>query len=96
MNSQMVGMAKIMVGASWLFAVACFFFPLYDAEIGAFGRLLFWALVGVHTLECIAFAGTLRKTDRPFAYELVQTFFFGVIHFGTVKQSLIEKEAAEG
>ncbi len=46
---------------------------------------LFGVLAVVHTIECIAFLGVLRKSARPLAENLWQTFLFGIIHVSIVR-----------
>ena len=91
MSSQVISLARFSIAMAWLFAAACFFFPLYDMGIGEVGRILFWVLLGTHAVECMIFLPTLRKTDRPLVRELFGTLIFGVLHFGQVKQRLLEK-----
>ncbi|HEB91471.1 MAG TPA: hypothetical protein ENI85_17990 [Deltaproteobacteria bacterium] len=83
---------KAVIGATWLFATACFFPPLAATAIGGFGRSLFWVLVIVHAFECVAFLGVLRKSPRPLAGELWQTFLFGIVHVSIVRAEIAEAE----
>lgn len=76
---------KIVIGSTWLFATACFFPPLESARFGEFGRTLFGVLAVVHAVECIAFLGVLRKSARPLAENLWQTFLFGIVHVSIVR-----------
>lgn len=82
------GLSKALLGATWLIATACFFAPLRDASLGGFGRTLFGALAVVHLVECVAFLGVLRKSGRPLAEELWQTFLFGIVHVSMVRREL--------
>ena len=93
-SNQMIGIARFSVTMAWLFGAACFFYPLYDSGIGDVGRILFWVLLATHAVECLIFLPTLRKTDQPLIKELAATLIFGVIHFGQVKQALLEKESS--
>lgn len=81
---------KGILGVVWLFSTACFFAPLNESAAGALGRALFGVLAITHAIECIAFLGILRKSPRPLAEELWQTFLFGVVHI-----SILRAEQAE-
>jgi uncharacterized protein YhhL (DUF1145 family) len=76
---------KVVIGSTWLLATACFFPPLESARLGEFGRTLFGVLAVVHLVECVAFLGVLRKSARPLAENLWQTFLFGIIHVSIVR-----------
>jgi len=75
---------KIGVIATWLVAATGFLFPP-ETTFGTVGRALFWLLIVVHAVECAVFYGTLKRTGRPIAFELLQTMLFGVIHYGEAK-----------
>lgn len=79
---------KAVLGVTWLAATACFFPPLETSAFGAFGRSLFGVLAVVHLVECVAFLGVLRKSPRPLAYELWQTFLFGIVHVSILRREL--------
>lgn len=81
---------KVVIGATWLFATACFFPPLEAASFAGFGRSLFGVLAIVHLIECIAFLSVLRKTGRPLLGELWQTFLFGIVHVSAVRKELAD------
>ena len=87
-HNTLLGIAKSVVGSTWLMTTACFFPPLAASGIGGFGRTLFVVLAVVHLIECIAFLGVLRKSPRPLAEELWQTFLFGVIHVSVLRKQL--------
>ena len=82
------GLSKAVLGAIWLIATACFFSPLREAPLGGFGRSLFGVLAVVHLVECVAFLGVLRKSGRPLAEELWQTFLFGIVHVSIVRRQI--------
>jgi uncharacterized protein YhhL (DUF1145 family) len=90
-QNSVITISKIIIGVTWLFATACFFAPLETSAAGAFGRTLFFVLAAVHVVECIAFLGVLRKSPRPLAGELWQTFLFGIVHV-----SIVRNEVAQG
>ena len=79
---------KVVIGATWLAATACFFPPLDTSGFGPFGRTLFGVLAVVHLVECVAFLGLLRRSPRPLAGELWQTFLFGIVHISIVRAEL--------
>jgi uncharacterized protein YhhL (DUF1145 family) len=81
---------KVVLGATWLFATACFFPPVETMSIASFGRALFGVLAVVHLIECVAFLGVLKKSGRPLAGELWQTFLFGIVHVSAVRKELAE------
>ncbi|MCP4908059.1 MAG: hypothetical protein GY910_24065 [bacterium] len=82
---------KAVIGATWLLATACFFPPLDAHELAGFGRMLFGALAAVHTVECIAFLGVLKKSPRPLPGEIWQTFLFGIVHVSIVRQEIAQQ-----
>ena len=87
-HNMLLGIAKSVVGSTWLMATACFFPPLAASGIGGFGRTLFVVLAVVHLIECIAFLGVLRKSSRPLVEELWQTFLFGIVHVSVLRKQL--------
>lgn len=89
-ENSLITLSKILVGSTWLFATACFFAPLETTSVGGFGRTLFVVLAVVHVVECVAFLGVLRKSPRPLAGELWQTFLFGIVHVSAVRREIAE------
>lgn len=87
-EASLFSFGKIMIGVTWLFATACFFAPLESSPAGPFGRSLFMALAVIHAVECIAFLGVLRRSPRPLAGELWQTFLFGIVHVSALRREL--------
>jgi uncharacterized protein YhhL (DUF1145 family) len=79
---------KAVLGATWLFATACFFPPVENMSVGSFGRTLFGVLAVVHLIECVAFLGVLKKSGRPLVGELWQTFLFGIVHVSAVRKQI--------
>ena len=79
---------KIIIGVTWLFATASFFPPLETTAAGGFGRTLFLALAVVHAIECLVFLGVLRRSPRPLAGEIWQTFLFGIVHVSALRREL--------
>ena len=92
-NEKIYPIGKAIVGATWLIATACFFPPLESTSLAGFGRSLFGVLAVVHLVECVAFLGVLRRSPRPLAGELWQTFLFGVVHVSKLRAELAETEA---
>jgi uncharacterized protein YhhL (DUF1145 family) len=86
--NTLFGFSKAILGATWLIATACFFAPMRESALGGFGRTLFGVLAVVHLVECIAFLGVLRKSARPLAENLWQTFLFGIVHVSIVRQEI--------
>ncbi len=83
--TSLQAIGKAVIGSTWLLATACFFPPLETHPLAAFGRTLFGVLAVVHAVECIAFLGVLRKSARPLAENLWQTFLFGIVHVSIVR-----------
>lgn len=83
-NSSLILVLKILVIGTWLAAAAGFLAP--DTTLyGRLGRGLFVLLAAVHAVECAVFYGTLKRTGRPLAFELINTLFFGIIHYTEAK-----------
>lgn len=87
-KNSLYSVGKIVIGTAWLFATASFF-PIFSSqEFVGFGRTLFGVLAVVHTVECIAFLGVLKKSPRPLLGELWQTFLFGIVHVSIVRREI--------
>lgn len=83
-NASLILVLKVAVMGTWLAAAAAFLFP--DTTLyGRLGRGLFVLLAAVHVVECAVFYGTLKRTGRPLVLEIVNTLFFGVIHYTEAK-----------
>jgi uncharacterized protein YhhL (DUF1145 family) len=94
-NSQtLVLLFKVVTIGTWLLAAAAFLMPP-SSTFGGLGRTLFYLLFAIHALECVAFLGALRRTGRPLVLEVMNTLFFGVIHYIEVKQILAANDAEE-
>lgn len=91
-NTNLYSIAKAIIGATWLLATACFFPPLESGALAGFGRTLFAVLAVVHAVECVAFLSVLRKSPRPLAGELWQTFLFGIVHVSIVRNEIAAGE----
>jgi uncharacterized protein YhhL (DUF1145 family) len=89
-NVRIYPIGKGIVGVTWLFATACFFPPLESSSLGGLGRSLFSVLAVVHLVECVAFLSVLRRSPRPLAGELWQTFLFGIVHVSMLRAELGE------
>ena len=83
---------KIGVIATWLVGAAGFLFSP-ETTFGQLGRLLFALLTVVHSIECFLFYSTLKRTGRPLGFEVLNTMFFGVIHFTEAKALAEAREA---
>lgn len=91
-NAPVYHIARAVLGATWLIACASFFPPLRATALGGFGRMVFVALSTVHLVECIAFLSVLRRSGRPLAEELWQTFLFGIVHVTAVRRELESRD----
>ena len=89
-NKSLYSIGKVVMGATWLMATACFFPPLESASLGPLGRSLFGVLAVVHLVECVAFLNVLKQSPRPLAGELWLTFLFGIVHVSAVRSEITE------
>ena len=82
---------KIGVAGIWLACLAAFL-----AEAGStlvqIGRIVFWVLVVVHTIECAVFYRLLKRAPGSLGSHLAGTFVFGMFHVKDV-QLAIESDA---
>lgn len=85
-DEPLFGIAKWVIAVTWLVGAASFFPPLRATSLGGFGRMLFVALSVVHAVECIGFLPVLRRSRRPLAEELWQTFLFGIVHVSALRR----------
>jgi hypothetical protein len=76
--------------AMWIFAGACFFFPLYYMAVGPFGRTLFGILLCVHVIEFFVFLGLYQRAGGSLFGHFARTIAYGVIHKTEVEQGLAE------
>ena len=81
-------LAHTIVNATWIFAAACFFFPLYDMGVGALGRAVFWLLACVHLVEFALFFKLYKSTGEPLLGHFLRNMAYGVVHHAEVKQRL--------
>ena len=93
-NPNLYSIAKAIIGATWLISTACFFPPLESLESATLGRSVFGVLAAVHAVECIAFLSVLRKSSRPLARELWQTFIYGIVHVSIVRNETRTQEGS--
>jgi hypothetical protein len=91
-SERLILPVKLIVLATWFAGAASFLLPP-ETTLGSAGRALFWMLLVVHSLECVFFYKTLRQTDRPLGFEILQALFYGAIHYGEVKTLLASREA---
>ena len=87
-ENEIYPIGKVVIGVVWLFSTACFVPPLNAAGFAGFGQTLFGVLAVVHLFECVAFLSVLRKSPRPLAGELWQTFLFGIVHVSAVRREI--------
>ena len=87
-SAEKLARARKLVLALWLFAGACFFFPLYYTEVGPFGRALFGLLLAVHLVEFVVFLGLYRRAGGSLWRHFHRTVVFGVLHKAETEQQL--------
>lgn len=80
-----MGVAKWLVLFAWFFGASSFFVAS-GTPPAHFGRILFFALVVVHTIECVAFLPRLRAAGGSLGAHLFQTFLFGVFHVRSLRE----------
>jgi hypothetical protein len=85
-----LGFARKIVLAVWVFAGACFFFPLYYTGVGPFGRTLFGLLLAVHLVEFFVFLGLYRRAGGSLFRHFHRTVVFGVLHKAETEQALAD------
>jgi len=85
-SPRQLQIARIVVLVTWLFAAACFFFPLYYWSIGPLGRALFGLLFAVHLVEFVIFARFYRASGESMTGHFLRHMVYGVIHHAEVKQ----------
>ena len=91
-NATLILSLKILVLGTWLVAAAGFF-AAATSPFGQFGRGLFGMLSAVHMVECGVFYRTLARTGRPLGFELLNTLFFGVVHYIEAKAIVDAQDA---
>lgn len=68
----------------WLLCVVSFFLPA-DFRAASIGRSLFWLMLILHAIECVAFRSTLRVAPGGFSHNVMQTMVFGLFHLREVR-----------
>ena len=86
--AERLALARRFVLAVWVFAGACFFFPLYYTGVGGFGRTLFGLLLAVHLVEFFVFLGLYRRAGGSLWRHFHRTVVFGVLHKAETEQQL--------
>ncbi|MCS5637901.1 MAG: hypothetical protein NZ990_15380 [Myxococcota bacterium] len=87
-SAEKLALARKFVLALWVFAGACFFFPLHDTAVGGFGRTLFGLLLAVHLVEFFVFLGLYRRAGGSLWRHFHRTVVFGVLHKAETEQQL--------
>ena len=87
-SAEKLARARKFVLVLWLFAGACFFFPLYYTAAGPFGRALFGLLLAVHLVEFVVFLGLYRRAGGSLWRHFHRTVVFGVLHKAETEQQL--------
>ncbi len=85
-------MAKKIVAAIWAWGLLCVISP--GLPLAVIGVTAVKAMAVVHAIECAFFYKTLRETGESLPGHLLQTFFFGIIHYQTVKAELAARQEA--
>ena len=62
----------------WVACLAAFFLPASAWTVP--GQRLFWAILVVHAIECVAFLPRLRRAGGSLGNHLAQTLLFGYVH----------------
>lgn len=84
MDAPTIRKAKIGLTIMWVFAAGSLLGPA-DVKIFEVGRLIFWATLGIHAIECAVFAGMLRASKKPISGEIFQVLLYGVAHYAQMK-----------
>ena len=87
-SAEKLARARKFVLVLWLFAGACFFFPLYYTQVGPFGQALFGLLLAVHLVEFVVFLGLYRRAGGSLWRHFHRTVVFGVLHKAETEQQL--------
>lgn len=87
-SAEKLARARKLAVALWLFAGACFFFPLYYTAVGPFGQALFFLLLAVHLVEFVVFLGFYRRAGGSLWRHFHRTVVFGVLHKAETEQQL--------
>jgi uncharacterized protein YhhL (DUF1145 family) len=78
--------AKIFLGGVWIWGAASAFGSA-GVPGARLGRIVFWLLVVVHTIECVVYLPTLERAGGSLTWHLVQTFLFGIAHLREIAPS---------
>ncbi len=81
-----MSIVRIALLVIWLLALSAVVLP-GTALMFTVGRWLFWALLGVHALECVVFFARLRKAPGSLAGHLFNTMLFGIVHVRTLPRA---------
>jgi len=87
----MVTVGKLLVAVVWIFSARAFLLPEGD-PFAATGRTIFFAMLAVHGIECLAFLPRLRAAGGSFAGHVAQTLLFGFLHLGPLRKTTAELE----
>lgn len=87
-NPAPIRFARIVLILVWIFAAACFFFPLYYMNVGSFGRILFVVLAIAHAIEFPIFAGTYRQAGGSLLGHFLRHMVYGMVYRAEVMQGL--------
>lgn len=76
---------KIALVLVWIVCAAAFVLPAAAWTVPA--QRLFFALIVVHAVECVAFLPRLRAAGGSLAQQIVQTMLFGFLHLRSLRSS---------
>lgn len=76
---------KALVAVVWVLCILSFVMPA-DWSAASLGRSLFWLLIVVHAIECVAFRKTLKNAPGPLSNHIVQTMLYGLFHLREIRE----------
>lgn len=75
---------KSLVAVVWILCISSFLMPA-DWNAASLGRMLFWGMLVVHAIECVAFRSTLKAAPAPLSNHVVKTMVFGLFHLREIR-----------
>ncbi len=88
LTAQQIKIARTVVTATWIFAIASFFYPFYYWSSGGLGRAFFGILVAVHAVELLLFFKTYSRAPGSLSRHILLHMLFGVVYHTQVKQEI--------
>lgn len=77
---------KTVIAVVWVLCIASFLMPA-DWNAASLGKALFWGMLVIHVVECIAFRSTLKAAPPPLSNHVVQTMIFGFFHLREIRET---------